>query len=285
MPGVVLTYVKGHQDNRKAYDRLPLMAQLNVDADRLAGKYNREHGARCPFSFTAPNTGALLLTDDGTLTAKFSSEIRTRSTSPGLEEYIRTKNDWDFCTFETVNWTAYGKVLKKSLPKRVHLTKFTHDALPTYHQANLMDGGNRKCLACKTCNDATDHIIRCTAVTRLEWRTTFWANVDAFHANFATHPLIRHVFREAMTLWLDPASGDSIPPIFFPQDVRKLIVNQNAIGWRQILRGRFSLEWQRLQNAYYLKHKRKSAYKRTGDCWQQQFIKVIWESWYQLWSL
>ena len=30
-PGVDLTYVKGHQDVGKEYDRLPLMAQLNVE--------------------------------------------------------------------------------------------------------------------------------------------------------------------------------------------------------------------------------------------------------------
>ena len=56
LPGVDLTYVlKGHQDDKKAYDRLPLMA----------GKYNQDHGARHPFSFLAPNTGAFLLTVDG----------------------------------------------------------------------------------------------------------------------------------------------------------------------------------------------------------------------------
>ena len=38
LPEVDLVYVKGHQDDRTAYARLPLMTQLNVDADRLAGK-------------------------------------------------------------------------------------------------------------------------------------------------------------------------------------------------------------------------------------------------------
>jgi hypothetical protein len=67
LPGVDLTYVKGHQDDKKANDRLPLMAQLNVDADRLAGEYNREHGnQQRPFALMTPNAGALLLTDDGT---------------------------------------------------------------------------------------------------------------------------------------------------------------------------------------------------------------------------
>ena len=76
MPGVDLIYVKGHQEDRVPYDRLPLMAQLNVDADRLAGKYNNEHGASRPFAWLAPNTGAVLITDDGTMTSSFKAELR-----------------------------------------------------------------------------------------------------------------------------------------------------------------------------------------------------------------
>ena len=49
LPGVDLTYVKGLQDDKKEYAKLPVMAQLNVDTDRLAGKYNQVHGARRPF--------------------------------------------------------------------------------------------------------------------------------------------------------------------------------------------------------------------------------------------
>ena len=92
LPGVDITYVKSHQDDKRAYASLPLMAQLNVDADRLAGQYHKKHGAHRPaFSFMAPNTGAFLLTDEGTVTSNISSALRIRSTSTGLEEYLRTK--------------------------------------------------------------------------------------------------------------------------------------------------------------------------------------------------
>jgi hypothetical protein len=38
LPGVSLTYVKGHQDDRVTYKRLPLMAQLNVDAAKRGSR-------------------------------------------------------------------------------------------------------------------------------------------------------------------------------------------------------------------------------------------------------
>jgi hypothetical protein len=148
------------------------MAQLNVDADGLAGNYHKHHGAQRPFAFLASNTGALLLTDDGTIISNIGSELRIRFTGPGLEEYIWSKNNWNYCTFEKVNWHIHGKAVKAQRPRRVHLTKYLHDALPTFHQANLMDGGTRKCVACGSSDETTDHIIRCKATSRKEWRQT-----------------------------------------------------------------------------------------------------------------
>ena len=49
LPGVSLTYVRGHQDDKRPYDRLPLLAQLNVDADKHAGHYQNQHGTPRPF--------------------------------------------------------------------------------------------------------------------------------------------------------------------------------------------------------------------------------------------
>ena len=284
LPGADRTYVKGHQDDKKVYAKLPLMAQLNVDADRLSGKYNQDHGARRPFSFLAPNTGTFLKTVNGTMTSNFAQELRTRSTGPDLEAYIREKNKWDHNTFDVVNWTAHGKAVKATSHTRIHLTKFLHDSLPTYHRANLLDNGNRKCVACGTSDETTDHIFLCQAASRTEWRTSFRMCVDSFHDAYQTHPLRKkHLFWEAMDQWFNPASPDIVSPVLFPVEVRSLILTQNKIGWRQVLRGRFSQEWYRIQNACYMKHRQKSAFKRTGERWQQ-LIMVIWSSWFQLWT-
>lgn len=69
-----------------------------------------------------------------------------------------------------------------------------------------------------------------------------------------------------------------------PQEVRLLIQQQNAIGWQQIFLGRFASKWQRIQSEYYVPHKRRSVFKRTGEMWQKSLILVIWDSWFDLWS-
>jgi hypothetical protein len=173
LPGVHITFIKGHQDDRVPYERLPLMAQLNVDADRMAGKYQRTFGAQRPFAFLVPSTGAALLTDEGTVSSRFKTALINRSVGPGLEEYIRIKNGWDQCTFGSVNWKAHGKAVKACEHKQVHLTKFLHEVLPTYHHINNLDGGQRKCVACGVCDETTDHIFQCTAQSLQRWKETW----------------------------------------------------------------------------------------------------------------
>jgi hypothetical protein len=41
-------HVKGHQDKKIPFDQLPLLAQLNVEADRYAGTYRVQHGQYRP---------------------------------------------------------------------------------------------------------------------------------------------------------------------------------------------------------------------------------------------
>ena len=41
---------KGHQDDDKQYEELPLEAQLNIDADELAGIFQQRSGKSRPHS-------------------------------------------------------------------------------------------------------------------------------------------------------------------------------------------------------------------------------------------
>jgi hypothetical protein len=48
MPDITLQHVKGHQDRTIPYCRLSLLAQLNVDADTQASRYQRDFGTFQP---------------------------------------------------------------------------------------------------------------------------------------------------------------------------------------------------------------------------------------------
>lgn len=53
-PGLVRQHVRGHQDLHTPYRKLSLLAQLNVDADHQASRYQRLYGAERPIAFLMP---------------------------------------------------------------------------------------------------------------------------------------------------------------------------------------------------------------------------------------
>jgi hypothetical protein len=56
LPGGKLIHTKGHQDDKDTYENLPLLSQLNVDADPLAGQYQDRFGAAHPRVLLFPHS-------------------------------------------------------------------------------------------------------------------------------------------------------------------------------------------------------------------------------------
>ena len=164
---------------------------------------------------------------------------------------------------------------------RVHLSKLLHECLPTVHQMNKYGGSQRKCPACGTADETRDHIIRCSATLRLQWRGKLWEAIHKFHNEYRTEPLLINVLRSALEEWLQCDSDITVSPILFPsEEVRDLITQQNVIGWCQLLNGRFAKEWSRLQQQYYHKHRNKAENnRRDGGKWQIQLILSLWDQW------
>ena len=279
LPNVKLVYVKGHQDATRAYSRLDLLAQLNVDADDMAQTFQERFGQPRPHAYMTPHTGAFLIYPEGTRTAKYANDIRRRATSGPLKKYIQIKNNFDDNTMDMVNWGAHGKAMRKHIKQRIQLTKMVHECLPTLKHVNRQDNGKRQCPGCHQCfKEDRDHIIRCRSDSRATWRQNFLASFEAFHAKMDTYRPLRQLIKSALTAWMQSEDDDMVlNPNKYHRDVHHVISQQNSIGWRQIINGRFSNEWSRTQDDYYARERRQRGKddKRTGQRWQIQLITHI----------
>ena len=130
MPDIQLQHIKGHQDRERDYDRLPLLAQLNVDADAIANRYQKDYGSLRPDVLITQWAGVHLILATGTVTSHYKSAIRHHVSAAPLQEQLLNRNQWSQQTFKTINWSAHGKGI------RAHIHRRTHYQTGTRHPSN-----------------------------------------------------------------------------------------------------------------------------------------------------
>ena len=284
-PGIRLEYVKGHQDHTKPFASLPLMAQLNVEADQIANKYYTLRQPHHTQVIMSPRTRVHMVGTKGTITSNYEDVICLELGKPNLLKWMGERHKWDADTIEQINWNAHGKALKQC-PKTHHtLIKMVHDILPTTAQQNKFDGGRRTCPLCQCQQEDTEHIVRCQHPTRVEWRKTFLEAIKDYCVESKTHHDLQRLLLNVLEQWVN---GDEIAVNneVYPEAIQLICAQQQTIGWGQLLRGRFGNGWGAFQTSHYQCHGQNQgehSTHRTGVKWQSGLIKVIWEQWHQVW--
>ena len=292
MPGLEIQHIKGHQDRKTAFHRLPLLAQLNVEADELANKYQRELGTHAPEVLMTKWAGAHLILPTGTVTSHYETALRYHASAEPLRVHLRDRNKWSQGTFDAINWTAHGTSIRQHMAKRTHIIKLVHGILPTNSKLHRNDPIRSLCPCCRAIREDRRHVIKCTAQSRSEWRQAAIKAIDSKCASLLTHPELRAILVTAITEWTKWDDNQQDTPFTInPQQatipaIKRLIARQNAIGWHQVFLGRFSIDWNQVQDDHYANMiNTKEGKKRTGQRWQQTLIGEIWNQWFDVWTM
>jgi hypothetical protein len=277
-----IQHIKGHQDRNTPYEYLPLPAQLNVDADKVAGAFQDAFGCARPHVPLFPHTGAQFNINQGTVTYNYKSAIRYAAHGPPLLLYIQQRNDWTPAIIQTIDWRAHELAIGHQLHRRVHLTKLIHDILPTNDnlsrwKPNRLD----KCPSCPHPLEDRDHVMRCPHQARQDWRLQFLISLRKTCDKLNTRPYLQDILLTAIEAWFNDEIADFSQ---FPPTYSALIHQQNLIGWRQLFNGRISKEWSNLQDDY-LHEQGIHTKKQTGQLWATQLVTSIWDEWHKVWTI
>jgi hypothetical protein len=292
MPLLTLRHVKGHQDRGATpYQQLPLLAQLNVEADTQASRYQRELGTFRPVVLLTEWAGVHLEFPTGTVTAHYETALRYQATAPALKTHMQERYSWSQHTIAAINWQAHGKAMRRSLDHRTFLVKLVHGILPTNQRLHRSDHRRNKCPSCQTVGESWQHILCCLSVAHASWRTSMMTQLDSKCTTLGTMPRLHDLLLQALRDWCmhDPHEATVYQVQPSPNDsplIRRVIFQQNAIGWDHIFLGRFSSEWASVQDAYYARKAQSTETKRqTGQTWQTAIISCIWQQLFLLWTI
>ena len=96
-----------------------------------------------------------------------------------------------------------------------------------------------------------------------------------------SNPYLSDILRHGVLLWF---RNEHYDPEYVHPNFQLLVIEQNAIGWHHLFRGRLSKEWRRHQDIH-LSTNEKSDPKKSGAQWSRSVVTHFLQRWLQLWKL
>ena len=96
-----------------------------------------------------------------------------------------------------------------------------------------------------------------------------------------TRPALHTILLDGLAFYFQ--GGNKLDPKEYPVEFRRLVRQQNKIGWEQVFSGRFSKLWARHQHSFYKANKLLKK-KRNGHLWMVAVTTKIWTEWYKIWE-
>ena len=279
LPTTVLEHVKGHQDNKVSKHKSPLPAQLNVEADELAGHYqtnHKEHDRSKALRFPANN--ALLHSKDTTISSKYPSKLRFHMTFPKIQEYLIQRNNWSKDLFHSIDWDSHRMaIIKTSLPRQF-VNKLIHRHLPVATKTKMYDRHETdlRCM-CKAEIETQYHLFKCKHKDMISHRRLLYQRIRKQCDSMDTDPRLRDTLLQGLESYLE---GKHYSPeeSQFPN----LVQQQTSLGWHQLLQGRFHLDW----NCLHKKHSNKPTFDGHFDAnWTVSITHLIWQWAHEYWTI
>lgn len=255
---------------------------MNCDADHEASEYKWPDNRSSLTVTPLPETPCQLIIQGKSITGHIKRRIREESTIPALKEYLKKKFEWDQPTLDAIDWPLYQEIITKYKSQRTTLVKHLHDISPTGHIANRNNKHlPHNCPACQAPHEDNKHVLTCNHRSRLEWRAETLQKIRLYEQN-NSDPHLLDILTDGLMRF--HRSLDLMNPNSYPVRYHDLIIQQNAIGWGQLYRGRWTQTWTTLQNQYHRNHWNSTS----SNCprhWLLGLGRLLLDQWLKIWKI
>lgn len=271
-------WVKGHQDKKKKKEELSLEAQLNIEADALAGEFQESYGKFRPLVHMLPSCTAMLSIRGISITSNYKKQLVRAYVEPEYIQYLQYRFEWSDSTIQTIAWKCLSLAIQR-IRRDVLVTKVCNELLPTADTLYKRRYQNHnKCILCQR-RETIEHMLRCKSPTRIKWRIRFICALRKRLEYLETEFSIGETLCTSLSEWLDTGLVDTDK---YPRRFHDAINTQTTIGWRHFFSGRISQEWLHLQA-----QAKPRTEERQNDSyvWGASIVEVTLSQYIQLWEL
>jgi hypothetical protein len=248
-----IQWIKSHQDNDTKYERLSPDAKINIDVDALATEQHNKPRSKPKIATPhIPSTKISITINKIRYASNIEDNLRFHINGGYLRKYLQQKHSWTDSTWDTINLPAMGRFLK-TLPLNQHTAhiKFIHDKQPLGNHklrlAPIKDPAVSICPCCLQTNEDQLHLLQCRDNPA---RPEALALLIKTLTDKASHPYGICLAASIESFLKDPNTQPSISlTSFLPlyrEAITEALLNQEKIGWQNLLRSYFALSWLRL---------------------------------------
>ena len=301
---IMPTWVKGHQDDDKPYNKLPREARLNVDVDELATNHTTHHMKAKPMRRIdhIPCQLISLKINGQRFPSNWDANLRWTINGSYMKTYVKEKQGWDEETWNTIDFAfvkAYCKTTKSTAKNKWF--KFMHNLQSTGERKQKMNrnGDEVNISQCPCCNrqmETQQHMVLCEVNPK---RTEALLELSNGGSTYKEHHNFTRAMTDCIEQWIydptkTPSIDDSTNPAIQNQKESMLpphmesmmleaIHEQNKLGWMNLLRGYISNKWIIIASSHMMNdeaHLQKSdGRRRLGVILQriQLFVNTMWQ--------
>ena len=199
-------------------------------------------------------------------------------------KYYQSKFRWSPSEQKEVDWVTYKQIIRKFHHQQTTLVKHLHNIAPTGKIAHRNNPHHpSKCPSCPQDPETNNHIMKCRARSRQNWRAEGTQRLQHYLTNTVrSDPILCDILRDGIQRW-----HNNLPQIAietYPTSYHQLISSQNRIGWSHLYRARWSVYWS--QNHHrYARTKELPPHQADGRTWVRKAGQRLLADWFDLWNL
>ena len=245
-------------------------------------KYNDNDKKRRYFSYMVPK-GMWQISFLGTRVCKNLKSFLRESIEGGkaVEYWITKRKRFNTTNFFRVDWEANKDAMESvSVTRRHWVTKFQSGICGTGRMMKIWKQRViDNCPRCGSNNETTTHILQCPCKSAQEVWDQSLLTLEEWLKYKKTCPDLRRLLMLILDKWRKGVSVVDLVDYEW-ECCEGVFASQQAIGWRQLMGGCFSLEWAMAQDAYL----KWLGVRKTGKRWLVELIKKMWEISWDVWQ-
>lgn len=216
------------------------------------------------------------------VTSHYRHRVRIAATLPPLHQYLTAKFQWQNHTIQMIDWPSHSEIIRKYRDRRVTVVKHLFDISPTGKIANRNDPTlSHHCPACEEPHEDNKHVMRCGATSRQLWRQrtlNYLQNLD----KPGNDPVLMDILQDGIRRYF----MDIDPPLAaqYPARYARLIEEQATIGWDQIFKARWSVQWEQMQ-AEHTRQSTNTMARNPKKRWTTIMGRRMIERWLEVWDI